>query len=292
MQRPLAPSRIVEGVVGPFDDFCDGYGNPGSSEAGYVSVLKLSTSATTPNMDTTLEEIVAVNRAKISDAYTGQINAVSTSSTSWLNGLIWGYDIARHDGLVDGSAKPLMKRERRDGSWIPVYAATPLVTAGEALFGTWRARRFPLMAGSHVLCATKDVVASGPIEVWSAIALGIAEDRNNNSNLFIEDAGHGTEGESRQEQEGLLHGFRRINDIVDSVILCGDDQGVTFKEVFVGYKSKWIPEGRVGCALTCVPYLVLAKNAVPQPSNDLLTMTLSEWELFVAPQFLNRDIHP
>jgi histidine decarboxylase len=281
---------MVEGAIGPLDDYCDGYADPGSSGASYVSVLKVSTGTAPQSTDATLEEIVSLSRAETNGAYAGQINAINTSSTSWLSGLVWGYDIARHDGLINGSVRPLMKRQRRDGTWIPVYSAAPLLEAGEALFGTSTARHFPLAPGSHILCATKDVVASGPIEIWSAIAFAIAEDRNENSNLFIEDAGHGMEGESRHEQEGLLHDFHRVNDIVDSVILCGDDQNVKFKEVFVGYKSRWVPEGRVGCALACVPYLVLARNAAPRPATDLLTMSLAEWELFVAPQFEDRGL--
>jgi histidine decarboxylase len=63
---------------------------------------------------------------------------------------------------------------------------------------------------------------------------------------------------------------------------------VRFKEIFVGFKSEWVPKGHVGCALTCVPYLVLAKNAVPSPASDLLDMSLSDWESFVGPWLLKR----
>jgi histidine decarboxylase len=162
--------------------------------------------------------------------------------------------------------------------------------AGEALFGTSKARHFPLMPGSHVLCAAKDVVANGPIEVWCAIALAIADDRSEHSSLFIEVAGHGAVGASRREHEGLVSGYQRLNNLVDEVILCGDGQDVKFKEVFVGYMSQWVTEGRVGCALTCVPYLVLARNAAPRQPFDLLTMSLSEWESFVAPRFLKQEL--
>lgn len=288
MPRPLAPSRAIDGAIGPFDDYCSGYGNPGSSGVGYVSVLKLSTGTVAQNTDANLEEIVSHNRAEKSDAYVGQINTITASSFSWLNGAVWGYDVARHDGLISGSIKPLMKRQRRDGTWIPVYPVTPLLEAGEALFGTSGSQRFPLMPGSHVICATKDIVASGPTTVWSAIALAIAEDRGQSSSLFVEDVGQGAVGESREEQESLLHQFHRLDNIVDSIILCGDDQNVRFKEIFVGFKSEWVPKGQVGCALTCVPYLVLAKNAVPSPASDLLDMSLSDWESFVGPWLLKR----
>lgn len=283
MDRSLAPTRVVEEIVGTYEEFCDASptSDPGSRE--YVTVLKLSTSTTADNMDSSLEEIVSMNRAAAEDAYTGQINSTSSTTSSWLSGLIWGYDIARHESLDDGSLRPMMKRQRRDGVWIPVYSASPLLAAGESLFGTSVAKRFPLVPGSNVLCAMKDVVARGPIEVWSAVALAIAEDRRENASLFIEDAGHGIEGESRHAQEGLLHGFHRLNDLVDAVILCGDDQGVNFKEIFIGYKSQWVSEGQVGCAMSCVPYLALAKGAVPQPASELLGMSLSDWEAFAAP---------
>ena len=288
MQRPLTPSRAIDGAIGPFDDHCDGYGNPGSSGVGYVSVLKLSTGTVAENADEILEEMVARNRGEASDAYVGQVNTVMASSTSWLNGAVWGYDVARHDSLIDGSMRPLMKRQRSDGSWLPIYRVTPLLDAGEALFGTSDARHFPLTSGSHVISGSKDVVASGPITVWSAIALAIAEDRDPNSSLFVEDVGTGAPGESRREQEGLLHEFHRLDNIVDSVVRCGEDQNVRFKEIFVGFKSEWVPEGRVGCALACVPYLALARNAVPSPATDLLTTSLSDWESFVQPWLATR----
>jgi histidine decarboxylase len=66
--------------------------------------------------------------------------------------------------------------------------------------------------------------------------------------------------------------------IVDSVVLCGQDQDVRYREIFIGFKTEWVPEGRVGCALTCAPYVVLARNAVPRRAADLLDMPLSEWE--------------
>lgn len=71
--------------------------------------------------------------------------------------------------------------------------------------------------------------------------------------------------------------------IVESVLLCGEDQSVKYKEIFVGFKTEWVPEGYVGCALVCAPYVVLARNAVPERPSDLLNMSLSQWEQrFVA----------
>ena len=119
MQSPMNRAEVVNGAVGPFDDYCDGYGNPGSSGIGYVSVLKLSTGTVAKTMDSVLEGIVSYDRAEKNDAYAGQINMIAASSFSGLNGAVWGYDLARHDGLSDGSIKTLMTRRRSDGSRDP-----------------------------------------------------------------------------------------------------------------------------------------------------------------------------
>jgi histidine decarboxylase len=126
------------------------------------------------------------------------------------------------------------------------------------------------------VCATKEITISGPTSVWSAIALAIAEDRERDSNLFIEDVGEGAEGNTDDERAEALH--KRMENIVESVILCGEDQDVRYKEIFVGFKTQWIPSGYVGCALTCAPYVVLAKNAVPATPSELLDMSLSQWD--------------
>jgi len=286
MHSPINRADIVNGAVGPFDDYCDGYGNPGSSGIGYISVLKLSTGTVAKTMDSVLESIVSYDRAEKNDAYAGQINMIAASSFSGLNGAVWGYDLARHDGLDDGSIPPMMTRRRSDGVEIKVFPVAPLLEAGQALFGTAQSRRFPLLPGSHVICATKDVTVSGPASVWSAIALSIAEDRDRDSSLFIEDVGQDIAGDSPGERENALHA--RMEHIVDSVVLCGEDQGVKYKEIFVGFKAEWVPGGYVGCGLTCAPYLVLARNAVPSPASRLLDMSLSEWESqFAPPMALN-----
>jgi histidine decarboxylase len=276
MRAPMTRGQIVEGSVGPFDEYCDGYGNPGASGNGYVSVLKLSTGSVLKGMDDVLEGIVSYDRAEKNDAYAGQINMITASSFSGLNGNVWGYDLARHDGLANGSIAHLFMRRRHDGVEIPIFPVWPLLEAGEKLFGTATQRRYPLLPGSHVICATKDVTVSGPATVWSAIALSIAEDRENDSSLFIEDVGSQVEGANDEERTATLS--VRMQSIVDSVMMCGEDQGVKYSRIFVGFKSEVIAAGAVGCALTCAPYLVLAKKAVPSSPRRLLEMTLSEWE--------------
>jgi histidine decarboxylase len=277
---PMTRAQVMNGAIGPFEDYCDGYGNPGASGAGYVCVLKLSTGTVAKKMDTVLEGIVSYDRAEKNDAYAGQINMVAASSFCGLNGAVWGYDAARHDGLIDGSVLALARRRRHDGGETLVYPVAPLLEAGERLFGTEGSRRFPLLPGSHVTCATKEVTASGPGSVWSAIALAIAKDRDRDSSLFVEDVGQDIPGDTHTEREAVLH--TRMEHIIDSVLLCGEDQDVQYKEIFVGFKTEWVPDGYIGCALTCAPYLVLARNAVPDPPSELLGMSLSQWEQYAS----------
>lgn len=274
--------QVVNGAVGPFENYCDGYGNPGTSGVGYISVLTLSTGKVEKKMDQVLEGIVSYDRAEANDAYVGQINMIAASSFNGLNGAVWGYHLARADNIADGSLKPMMTKQRHDGVEIPIYPVTPLLDAGERLFGTCDARRFPLLPGAHVICAVKDLTVPGPTSVWSAIALAVAEDRQRDSNLFIEDVGQGIPAENEMERVAYLD--RLMENVAESVILCGEDQEVKYKEIFLGYKTEWVPEGYIGCALTCAPYAVLAQNAVVQGKQpaDLLEMTISQWEQAVG----------
>ncbi len=267
---------VVNGAIGPFDDYCGGYGNPGASGLGYISVLKMSTGMVARQMDTVIEGIVSHDRAEKNDAYAGQVNMITASSFNGINGAVWGYDVARHDGLRDGTVRPIMHRTRHDGVKVPIFPVAPLLEAGQQLFGSEAARRYPLLPGAHVVSAAKDITVSGPTSVWSAMALAIAQDREHDSSLFVEDVGQDPLGTTSAQRAAMLD--TRMENIVDSVMLGGADQDIKYKEIFVGFKSEWIPAGYVGCALTCAPHVVLARNAVPEPPSRLLSMSLSEWD--------------
>jgi len=269
--------NIMNGAVGPFDNYCDGYGNNGTSGLGYVSVLKLQTGKVKADMDVVLEGIVSYDRAESLGAYVGQINMVAASSFNGLNGAVWGYHLSKEESIADGSIKPMFTKKRSDGVEIPVYSVEPLLRAGEKLFGTAEKRKFPILPGAHVNCAVKDKTVKGPTDVWCAIALAIAEDREKDSNLFIEDAGDSIPRESEEDRVAYLN--QLMENIATSIVRCGDDNKVKYKEIFVGFKTEWIPEGHVGCALTCAPYVVLAKNAIPKSGPaSMLEMTVSDWE--------------
>jgi histidine decarboxylase len=279
---PLTLEEVVNGAVGPFDSYCDGYGNPGASGLGYISVLKLETGKIPMDTDNVLEGIVSYDRAESTGTYVGQINMIAASSFSGLNGAVWGYHLAKADSIADGSLEPLSLHRRSDGVPIPVYPVEPLLDACMRLFGTRGQRRFPLLPGAHVACAVKSTTTRGPASVWCAIALAIAEDRRENADLFIEDCGVSSAPADEASRSGDLD--RLVENIALSIIRCGDNSNVKYKEIFVGYKAEWIPEGNVGCALACAPYIVLARNAVlaSAPAERLLFLSLSEWESAVG----------
>ena len=177
--------------------------------------------------------------------------------------------------VYDNVAYPLKVR-KYDRKNIPVYSADPLLDSAARLFGTNEKRRFPLLPGSHVICAAKEYAAPGPKYIWSAIAISIAEDRAADSCLFIEDAGEASVKDAADLNafgDGLLH------KIAKCAIRCGEDNNALYKEIWISYRIKWIPEGQVGCALVAAPYLVLAKKAIPDGKPEgLLKMTISDWE--------------
>lgn len=273
-------NKIVEGALSPFDPYCMGYLNPGASGNGYISTLKLSTGlVNVEGLDPGTEGIVSYDRCEKNDAYIGQINMLTASSFCGINGAVWGYDLAKADKIADGSLEALFKLQGKNKE-IPVYPVDPLLDSTERLFGVQPQRRFPPMPGAHVVCANKSTTSKkedAPCWVWSAIALAIIEDRKTGSNLFIEDT-NTCPGDWNKEQ--VIDFLENTQDeIAKSIILCGMDQGVSYKEIFVGYKYEFVPENYVGCALTCAPYVLLARDAIPPQGVDaMLNMTITQWE--------------
>ena len=157
----------------------------------------------------------------------------------------------------------------------PVYSMEPLLDAGKRLFGTREEKRFPMLPGAHIVAAHKEIIVAGPTTAWCGIALGIANDRNRDSNLFMELC-----GELKLRSYAKRKYFRQVlRKLADSVSLVGENQGVGYKEIYVGIRHEFIPSGYVGAALATAPYVVLAKNAIPQTGpQSLLDMTITDWE--------------
>ena len=269
-------ATVVNGAVGPFEKYCDGYGNNGASGPGYICAMTLDIGLVKQDMDTVLNSIVSYDRAETQGAYIGQINMLVASSFCGLNGALWGYDLAQAEEIASGKTTALFEVERHDLKKIPVYSAEPLLDAAARLFGTNQKRRFPLLPGSHVICAEKEYTSPGPKYIWSAIAISIAEDRTVDSCLFIEDAG---EVAIKDAVDLAKFGDELQRKIAKCAVKCGEDNNALYKEIWISYRIKWIPEGELGCALVAAPYLVLAKNAIPDGKPEgLLKMTISDWE--------------
>jgi histidine decarboxylase len=126
---------LVSGAIGPYERFCDGYGNPGARGLGYLTVLKLAIGeAPSGEMDEFLSEIVSYDSAETTGTYLGQINAITASSFCGPGGALWGYDVARVPSIADGSLLPIFFQTRGDGVEIPGYPLEPLLEAGRPGF--------------------------------------------------------------------------------------------------------------------------------------------------------------
>lgn len=289
----FSQENIDKTAIGPFNNYCDGFGCPGAEGNGYVSVLKVSTGVVEKTNDVLIDGIVAYDRAEANDAYIGQINMETASSFCGINGQIWGYDIAIAEVIKNNTQKPLFSVKQYDGSDLPVFDAEPLLDAGIALFGTEEERRFPPAPGSHVICANKSVTTYRPKEgapdpdkneaygVWCYIAISIAKDRETTACLFIEDAGVWTKNTNMGDFKSFLDKHRKS--VIWSVVACGEDQSVVYDRSYISYAYVIMEPGQIGTAITVAPYIVLAKNAVPEKGfRRLNKMNLSEWERAVG----------
>lgn len=269
--------------VGPYGNYCDGYGQPGELGLGYVSTMKLATGLVDISEykgDFVLENIVAYDKAEKANAYIGQINMGTASSFCGPMGRLWGYDLAVAPDLT---THELFSVTQYDGSPLPVYSADPLLGATEVLFGTEANRRFPPLPGAYVVCANKSKTAAQSEEVrsiWCYIAISITRDRENSADLFIEDA-----GTSRIANLDNLEQWLRDHSgqVVRSIVACGKDQSVTYKETFISWLGVVVPPDNVGTALTVAPYITLAQNAIVDSFDHMIGMSLSDWSAQAGP---------
>ena len=283
--------------------YCIGYENI-DTKGYYLTTTKLECGKVFigdgPINDVVLPGIVAYDRAQKNGAYIGQINAITVSSFSGPGSGVWGYDYAKADGLR--SAKIYDKKNVKLPSRtivlpkeVPVYEIYPLLDATQELFGTVdnRKEKFPPMPGCHVASAAKSANSlldennmPRPGYVWSYIALCIAEDRTNDSSLFVEDCGF--YAMSTQNDEWMDAKMRKKrDDVVASCLACGVNQHVTYKEIFTGYKYLYCKAGEYGTAIAYAPYVLLASDAYPPatptetPAERLVKMSLDEWKAAV-----------
>lgn len=279
--------KVDKTAISFYNKYCDGYGAPGSTGNGYVSVLKVSVGKIKKTDDILIDGIVAYDKAEVNDAYIGQINMLTASSFCGVAGQIWGYDLAKHDSIVRDEEKPVLEMKQYDGSILKVFDAKPLLDAGVELFGTESERRYPPLPGAHMICANKGVTAYRPLKeksfgenegygVWCFIAISIAKDREKNASLFIEDAGIWKKSDKEEELKEFLENHRKS--VVWSVIECGRDSHITYDRTYVGFAYTIMKPGEIGTSLTCAPYVTLARDAIPENGfGELNKMSLSEW---------------
>ena len=68
-------------------------------------------------------------------------------------------------------------------------------------------------------------------------------------------------------------------------MLCGKNQSVAFKEIFVSYRYLRVNQDHYGTVFTCAPYITLAENAYPSGGgSELASMSLDEWKESVTKQ--------
>lgn len=291
---------VVNGAVGNFGNNCMGYMNAGASGSGYIATMKLSVDKVDmTGLDPGAGGIVSYDRCEKDDAYIGQINMGTASSFCGVNGALWGYHVAVADQIKDGTLEPMFTYPGPNyppdeklpiQGVVPVYPVAPLLDTAERLFGRMDPsggsesdlRRFPPLPGSHVICANKDASQMGPGYFWSAIGIAMADDRETQANLFIEDTGVDTASTSPEEATQALQ--THLQNVAKSMVLCGQDQDVVYTEIFIGAKFIWAGEDEWGCSLACAPYVVLAQNAVAAASQpaELIDMSITEWEQSVG----------
>ena len=178
---------------------------------------------------------------------------------------------------------------------LPVYNIEPLLRASQSLFGTVSHRRFPLMAGAHVPCAIKEAYSLDPNTnkptsgwLWSFLSFVIAENRDTDACSIVEDAGFLADSNSMNVNISEREVRDELESKLKNVIYCQDlarrNMCSPYKEIFAGYKCQYIPPGSVGCALTCAPYVLLAKGVYPnKDAKTLASMNLASWEEAMPP---------
>ncbi len=265
---------------------CGGYLEPTATgqPGAYVSTVLLSTGSVNleqfpgypfeEDLDQGMAEIVSYDRAERNDAYIGEINMMQASSFSGANGAIWGYDLAVDSRI--GKTHPVGRIEG-----IPIYSLIPLRDATRQLFGVAERPHFPPQKGAMVVCAEKDrtsAVSDGNMWIWCALGFAIAEDRDRSACLFMEDTGLLSlpEDADRTVRQRLDD---RLNRIAYAAYLCGQNQGATYKKIYIGWKASHVPKNHVGCALTCAPYVTLPSGAFTNisPDTEILDLTTDDW---------------
>lgn len=264
--------NIVKNAISKYDNYCMGYSSPLSAtgDSYFIGInlcIGINELKYTQSGSKVLDQIIAFDTAEIDEAYIGQLNMSIVSSFCGIQGIIWGYDVY-NKYLIEENFK-LFELEYNNNK-INVYSTLPLQKALIDLFGTVDKRNFPILPGSHSPFACKNIKVEGPIYAFAGIAIGIPNDRETNACLLMEDVGFFTEQDLSKEKVSIKEKENKIlKNLANSVIDIGINQRVTYEEIFVGVKVKFIDKNKIGCAMVAVPYFTLAKNALNMIDSNI-----------------------
>lgn len=273
-------NNIVRSAISTFDKYCDGYGNPGTIGNGYYLGMVLGCGVADYSLShegsRMLDEIDAFDKAEVGQTTIGQINMTIVSSFCGIHGLIWGLDVVQTKDVrkrLDYGPKEVVFQS---GELIQIFSIDPIAQATKALFGTVENKKYPLVPGGHVPCASKNIKFHEPCRLYASIAIGIPKDRNSNACLLMEDVGRWKSGMTQDEL--TLRKSTVVEKLAKSILQIGKNQKVEYKEIFIGVTDVELEANQVGCALVAAPYFVIAKNAIPEGNpENILSMNLEQW---------------
>ena len=260
-----------------YREYCEGYfasASPNYMLGITVKAAAVDNGLTCPG-STLLDEINAFDLAEVEGANLGQLNVITVSSFCGPRGLIWGYDVCQP---AEGHLK--IGDARRGSQHAEVYDLSGLTNPFERLIGSVVEPRFPFMPGSHVPAALKSKTSREPGILYAALALGIPEDRSRQACLMMENTGHVPPDSDWDTDRATI-----LDRQAHSVLAVGENQGVRYRQIFVGISSVEIQPGQTGCAMALAPYMRLAQDALLE-DQDLSQMTIDEWEDSARERFL------
>lgn len=270
-------SRIIKASISTENKYCEGVFSSRNNNT-YILGINFGLGKTRKKRiheeTSELDKIIAFDRAEIAGANIGQINMMTVSSFCGCKGLIWGYDICKADLQPAGWNLSAPGAGDHD---ISIYTIDPLKNAFIKLTGTVEKPVFPFLPGAHVPCACKALMRDTPGIIYAALGIGIPEHRDVNACLLMEDVG--TIPLNVKEIDVSKQQIQEL--LVQSLLTVGRNQGVIYKDIFVGLETLEVEEDEVGCALVAAPYFTIAGNAVPE-SPCLWDMTIQEWEHYAG----------
>ena len=224
-----------------------------------------------------LDEINAFDLAEIETANLGQTNMITVSSFCGPKGLIWGYDICRKEKKQNSFGLACVSY---NGKRADVYDALPLFEAFQNLTGSVKDPHFPFLPGTHLPCAMRSFTVQGKKTIYAAVGIGIPVNRKMHACAVMEDVGVMMSSDKIGAEKEISQ------KIAESIMQIGENQGVVYKEIFIGVRDVEIEKNEIGCALVAAPYFVLPSNALPN-GKDMTKLTISQWEKLVSKNYLS-----